>query len=277
MATNREVQMGFDFLDAIPRYRRVQANALMMSDAIHAENKPITLQVLYQIFARIKSKLAINAEYAQAYRTFFEKHSEYALDANRSILDAMLVKLGESVTAENLEELILPGNPHSVLDQLALTAEAHQAQVEARETTRMISEITGYMLGANGKPKLEYTQRQYNDKIAGLRAMPFSELSKRYDEVIRVRGLRKTPVEAVRAVVKTDAQAQRKTIFSTEAPEVELLNPNTNQPFTGRKELVNFLNSLSREETRAYFSFPEGRPKPGVAEAVTKILKGAVQ
>src|SRR6266478_912571 len=218
-------------------------------------------------------KLAISSDYSNAYQTFFQNHPEFRLEANMAILDRALVHHCERVTAESLEELLLPGNYRNVLGQLGITAEARQAQVEARESTRMISEITAYMLDANGKVKREYTQRQYNEKISGLRAMPFSELSKRYDEVMRVRGLRKTPVEAVRAVVKTDAQARREVIFSTEPPEVELLNPNTNQPFTGRKELVNFLNSLSREETRAYFSFPEGRPKPGVAEAVTKILK----
>src|SRR6266404_2499573 len=221
-------------------------------------------------------KLAVSQIYLDAYEAFFQKHPEFRLEANRAILDSALVRHGERVTVDSLEELLLPGNYRNVLGQLGITAEARQAQVEARETERMIGEITGYMLGSNGKPKPEYTQRQYNEKIAGLRAMPFSELSKRYDEVMRVRGLRKTPVEAVRAVVKTDAKARREVIFSIEAPEVELLNPNTNQPFTGRKELVNFLNSLSREETRSFFSFPEGRPKPGVAEAVTKILKGVV-
>jgi hypothetical protein len=277
MATNGEVQKGWEYLDAIPRYRRVDANVNLMSHAIHSEDKTITTEILHKIFNRIKPKLAINGDYAEAYRVFFEKHPEYALECNMAILDAALIKRSDAVTAENLEELLLPGNPHNVISQLAITAEARQAQVEARETERMISEITGYMLDAKGKVKQEYTERQYRDKIAGLRSMPFSQLSARYDEVIRVRGLRKTPVEAIRAVVKTDAKAQRKEIFSTEPPDVELLNPNTNQPFTGRKELVNFLNSLSREETRAYFSFPEGRPKPGVAEAVTRILKGAVQ
>jgi hypothetical protein len=117
--------------------------------------------------------LAISSDYSNAYQTFFEKHPEYRLDANMAILDSAVVHYCEPVTAESLEQLLLPGNYRNVLDKLGLTAEAHQAQFEARETNRMISEITAYMLDANGKVKREYTQRQYNEKVASLRAMPF--------------------------------------------------------------------------------------------------------
>jgi hypothetical protein len=258
-----------------PKWANVEANEKLALEACGNREEVHIGDEIKKLGA--DGKLAISQTYLDAYEAFFQKHPEFRFDGNIAILDSALVRHGERVTTENLEELLLPGNYRNVLGQLGITAEARQAQVEARETERMISEITGYMLDAKGKVKQEYTERQYRDKIAGLRSMPFSQLSARYDEVMRVRGLRKTPVEAVRAVVKTDAKAQRKEMFSTEPPDVELLNPKTNQPFTDRKELVNFLNSLSREETRAYFSFPEGRPKPGVAEAVTKILKGALQ
>ena len=218
MATNREVNTGFAVLDAQPRYRRIEANVQMMSDAIHAESRPITYSVISEIFNRIKHQMATNSDYAEAYRVFFEKHPEYRLDANIRILDETLIKLQESVTADNLEELLQPGNPHSVLDQLALTAEARQAQVEARERERMISEITAYMLGGNGKPKPEYTQRQYNEKVASLRAMPFSELVARYDTVMTARAQRKAPVEELRAVVKTDAVRQRQALYERYEP-----------------------------------------------------------
>lgn len=284
MATNREVEMGFEFLDAMPRYRRVDANTRMMSDAVHAENKKITPEVLHQIFARIKPQLAMNPEYAQAYQAFFERHPEYGLECNMAILDATLIKLRESITAESLEELLMPGNPHSVLDKLAITAAAQEAKAEAkrlkdeaehqaRETDRMIAEITGYMLDTSGKVKFEY-QREYKGKVAGLRSMPFADLQKRYNDVMTGREACRTPVEAVRAAVKTDAKAQRKELFSIEPPEVDLVNPKTGDSFMDRKELVNFLNSLSRLETRQFFFHPEGRPKKGVQEAVTQILNG---
>lgn len=290
MATKSEVQKGFDFLDAKPKYRRVTANTLIMSDAVHAENRPITPEVLRQIFARIQSKLAMNAEYAEAYGTFFNRHPEYRLEANLALLDSALALMGLPVVAENLEDLIQPGNPHNIVHQLVIIAAAQEARAEAahlkaeaehqaRETDRMISEITGYMLGSDGKVKREYTQRQYNDKIAGLRALSFAALVNRHSEVTAGRDLRKTPVEAVRAVVKTEAQAQRKDIFSIEPPEIELINPKTKLPFTGRKELMNYFNSLPPSENRNFF-FHAGseprRPKSGVQEAVTKILRSGM-
>jgi hypothetical protein len=157
-------------------------------------------------------KLAISPDYSSAYHTFFQKHREYAHEGNMTILDGVLVRYREPVTADNLEELLMPGNPRNVLDKLSITAEARQAQVEARETERMVSEISRYMLGPDGKVKREYTQRQYNDKIAGLRAMPFSELVARYDTVMAARAQRKAPVEELRAVVKTDAARQRQAL-----------------------------------------------------------------
>jgi hypothetical protein len=165
------------FLDALPKYRGVNANETMLAAAFE-ENKPMELQ---DVFNRIKHQLVINNEYAQAYQEFFQKHPELALEANVSILDGALLQHGEAITTENFEELLLPGNPRNVLGQLGITTEARQAQADARETERMISEISGYMLDANGKVKREFTHRQYNDKIAGLRAMPFSALVARYE------------------------------------------------------------------------------------------------
>src|ERR1700731_2488794 len=121
MATNREINKGFEYLDAMPRYRRVDANVHLMSHAIHSEDKTITTEILHQLFNRIKPKLAVNPEYAEAYRVFFERHPEYALECNMAILDAALIKRSDAVTAENLEELLLPGNPHNVISQLAIT------------------------------------------------------------------------------------------------------------------------------------------------------------
>jgi hypothetical protein len=225
MASDREVQKGFEFLDAMPRYRRVTANAFLMSDALHAENgTPITDNVLHRIVARIQPQLAMNREYEQAYKTFFERFPQYKMDANMAILDGTLVRLHEPVTAENLEELLLPGNPNNVLNQLGITIAAQEARAEAerlkevaehqaRETDRMVAEITGYMLDTNGKVKREFTQRQYNDKIAGLRAMQFSELTSRYNTVMAVRAQRKAPVEELRTVVKTDAARQRQALY----------------------------------------------------------------
>src|SRR5712692_8463434 len=109
MAIPKEILKGFDFLDNFARYRRVEANVMMMSDAVHAETRPITLEVIREIFNRIKHQFAVNPEYAAAYETFFQRHPEYRLEANITFLDEALVKQGEAVTVENLEELLMPG------------------------------------------------------------------------------------------------------------------------------------------------------------------------
>jgi hypothetical protein len=208
MATNSEVEQGFKLLDSMPRYRRVEANVDLMSHAIHSADTKITPEVLVEIFNRIKPKLATNPDYADALAAFFENHSEYNLEGNIPILEGALSKSGHDVTLSNLEELLLQGNPNNVLNQLAITAEARQAQLEVSETTRMIAEITRYFLAADGKIKREYSLREYNDKIAGLRALSFSDLSARYDHVVSFREQKKAPVEVLRAVVK-DAVRQR--------------------------------------------------------------------
>jgi len=194
-----------------PKWANIEANEkLALSVCENREDVHIGNEIEKLAAA---GKLAISSDYSNAYQTFFQKHPEFRLEANMVILDRALVHHCGRVTAESLEELLLPGNYRNVLGQLCLTAEARQAQVEARETERIIGEITGYMLGSNGKPKPEYTQRQYNEKIAGLRAMPFSELEARYNTVMTTRAQRKAPVEELRALVKTDAARQRQALY----------------------------------------------------------------
>ena len=194
-----------------PKWANVEANEKLALEACGNREDAHIGNEIEKLGAA--GKLAVSQTYLDAYEAFFQKHPEFRLDGNMVILDSALVRHDERVTTENLEELLLPGNYRNVLGQLGITAEARQAQFESRETDRMISEITAYMLGANGKPKPEYTQRQYNDKIAGLRAMPFSELVARYDTVMTTRAQRKAPVEELRTLVKTDAARQRQAMY----------------------------------------------------------------
>jgi hypothetical protein len=231
-------------------------------------NKPGQTQTLDQMFEEVRSNLS-------SWKTFWDEESDY-LRCEATEKCFLEECRGGGDWDYHFNNLVLQGKIPKTPEASARDWEKQKAQDEiehqAKESTRMISEITGYMLDASGKVKFEY-QRQYKEKIAGLRAMTFSDLVARYGEVTAARALQKAPVEAARASVWADKHAQEKTLFSNTPPEVELLNPSTNQPFT-RKELVNYLNSLSREETRAFFSFPSGKPKPGVAEAATRILKG---
>ena len=77
------------FLDALPKYRGVNANEQMLVTACAAEGKPVS-----EVFGRIKYQLAVNGDYAEAYRTFFQKHPEYSLQANVAILDEALLAQG---------------------------------------------------------------------------------------------------------------------------------------------------------------------------------------
>jgi hypothetical protein len=194
-----------------PKYSGVAANESLVMEACRNRENPHIGRAIAHLAAA--GKLGISQNYSSAYEMFFQRHPEYSLDANVAVLDNALVHYCEPVTADNLEELLLPGNPHNVLSQLAITAVAEQAQTEARETERMIAEITAYMLDANRKVKREFTQRQYDDKIAGLRALPFSELAARYDTLMTARAQRKAPLEELRAVVKTDAARQRQALY----------------------------------------------------------------
>ncbi len=218
MATNREVQMGFDVLDAVPRFRRVEANVKLMSDAIHAENKKITPEVLGQIFNRIKPQLAVNGEYAEAYRVFFERHPEYALECNMMILDGVFFRNGATVTTDNLEELLLPGNPHNVLDQLCLTAEARQAQAEEAERQSIISNLVGGL-----KPVVDERGRKVLTNRSGFRVLYAAEVE-------RIKAL---PLEGLRQL--RDEKAEKKRLQQMSPAELRQA-VRTNQPSSSRYE-----------------------------------------
>lgn len=221
MATNIEIQKGFDFLDAIPRYRRVTANALLMSDALHAENgRRITPEVLQQIFRRIKPQLAVNDEYAEAYQTFFERHPEYGLEANMAILDGVLTKHGEAVTAENLEELLMPGNPHCVLHQLAMTAEAAKAQADEQERQAIISDLVGGL-----KPVIDERGRKVLTNRSGFRVLYAAEVE-------RINAL---PLEGLRQL--RDEKAEKKRLQQMSSEEVRQTLRQTATPFSRYEKL----------------------------------------
>ena len=264
-----------------PKYRDIAANEHIVDTECLRIGDIRTGADIYRVVKAVEDRLAINPEYTAFFAADNKNFWGLESEANANLLNQELNKLGLPFTAQNLERVLredtdlqkrLTTNQKWRDKQAQAKRLKDAADHQAKETDRMISEISNYMLDATGKVKSEYLPRLYKDKIAGLRAMTFPDLEARYNEVMAARAQRKAPVEAIRAVVKTEAVQQRKVIFSTTAPEIELTNPSTGQPFT-RKELVNYLNSLSRSETRAFFSFPSGKPKPGIAEAATKILK----
>jgi hypothetical protein len=216
-----------------PKWANVTANeSLVLSACGNREDVHIG-NTIEQMGA--SGQLALSSDYSNVFRTFFEKFPRFRTDASESMLAQRLVHFDLSVTLENLERQLDDVEfRNSLAPNPSWVAEQH----ESRETERMVSEITGYMLGPDSKVKREYTQRQYNEKVASLRAMPFSELVARYDSVMAARAQRKAPVEELRAVVKTDAARQRQALYE----RYEKIPPTYVPP--GKSEGVNWSFAL---------------------------------
>jgi hypothetical protein len=171
-----------------------------------------------------------------AYRDMFaEIFSEEAIQDNlatRELVVNRMIQLGLPNTAQGMglavAELLHEGTITHTAQRLAQLAEAKRLQDErehqAREIDRMVAEIVAYMLDPSGKPKFEY-QREYKQKIAGLRALPFDQLEARYRYVMEQRAQRKTPVETLRDVVKIDAARQRQALYQRYEPIPDLYFP----------------------------------------------------
>src|SRR6266851_3563351 len=168
-----ELEIAAEYLSKISKYQECsEANKLQVIEVLHKLNLPVTLENIDKNFYAIAPRLGEDAGRSEGYRIFFGKNPDYVVDANKTTLDSAH-SYGEEITAESLEKYF---NDPLIKAKLFKTAAAQEAEHQARESTRMISEITAYMLDANGKVKREYTQRQYNDKIEELRAMQFYEI-----------------------------------------------------------------------------------------------------
>jgi hypothetical protein len=284
------------------KYANIEANVFILEDE-YSKNSTVTIADMIEILAR-RGTLAVNPDYKAFDSLWAEIPDAKRNEATEYAIADRLEKLGKPITVENVRDVVI--NPVSgewtqfakdiispnqgwyakqeelrrqqEVDQQLANEAAHRVQ----ETQRMIQEITGYMVDPKtGKAKYpkdsdpNHFQRIYNQKISALKAMSFEQLTTAHNAIMAQRKLRKGPVEDVRAAVKT----QSRTIAPVSAG-IELVNPRTGKPFMGKKELKQFLGSLSRQEARDFFYFPDGnvshtqKPRPGVEEAVTKILQG---
>lgn len=297
MATLIQIRKAFT---VYPKWSGVEANEKLALEAC-GERASVRIDNVIDELGRA-GKLAVSSDYTRAYQEFFAVHPEYAHQANMSVLDSVLIHFCEPITFQNLEELLLPGNPRNVLDQLSITAAAQQArddaqrskelvEHQAQETNRMIVEITGYMLDERSRVKFEY-QREYKGKVAGLRSLPFADLQKRHETVMAARAQRKAPVvraeESEFQLDKYRPTKNQQHFSALEQPRdpnasevqpdvvaVNLINPSTKQPFQSRKELKKYFDKLPPSETRDFFYHPgyePRRPKSGIQELVKKIL-----
>jgi hypothetical protein len=169
-----------------------------------------------------EGKLMTYPSYLEAFRDVFPEFAIQDNEATREVVVDRLIQLGLPNTATAVRavipELLRNGKINHTSEFLSEQADIQRrtdaAANEARETLRMVDEILHYMLNENGKVRREYTQRQFNEKQAGLQALPFDQLVTRYNEVMTHRAQRKSSVEELRSTVRTDATRQRQALYS---------------------------------------------------------------
>src|SRR5258708_555 len=122
----------------------------------------------------------------------------------------MLVKLGESVTADNLEELLLPGNPNNVLGRLGLTVEARQAQADEAERQSIISNLVGGLkpvVDERGRKVLTYRSGfrvLYDAEVERIKALPLEGLRQLRDDKAEKKRLQQMSPAELRQAVRTN-------------------------------------------------------------------------
>jgi hypothetical protein len=132
------------FLNTVLKHAVCDSNILAIINRLEADNLLATPENIRAIYPRVKYQLADSADYIEAYRVFAGLHPEYKFDeATKSIFDAELVRVGDPITVENLEELLHPGNQRNVLDkQLSINPEWAQAQADQQERAAIIKSFT---------------------------------------------------------------------------------------------------------------------------------------
>lgn len=256
-----------NFLNSKPRYKGIEANEQMLIKA--AEQDP-GLPDICDIFNRTKHRLGTNSNYENAYREFFSRHPEYASEANRPIFDGAIVESGDEVTVENLEDLLQPGNPRNVLDQICLTPKAVQAQADVAERERLIKEISQgrstYSARNNYGALVSY-------RTADLDGDSLERLREIYSIVTEQRTQKAQDPKALRKEINVTMKQQwdEKTATKTTTPDVVLINPSTGVEYT-KPELLSFMGKADRPTLRKFFFYDSGLPRPGVKEAVDRIF-----
>src|SRR5208283_5413340 len=99
--------------------------------------KLVTLESLRATVLRIPHLLAVNSDYARAFRSCWAKFPQYENSASEETL--VRWHHGEQITADSLIDLI-ENNPN-VLNSLTLNQKAVEERREEKDKQRMISEL----------------------------------------------------------------------------------------------------------------------------------------
>ncbi len=207
METQEEIRR---ILSHYPRWDGVGANVNMVYDARLTAKDELVRETIERLGR--SGQLAVNADYAQAYRTFFNTHPELTLEGNMSVLDAALAESGEAVTAENLEDLLQPGHPYSVLSQLSITAEAEQSQAEQQEWNAIIAELIEVKTFIDSRGRRACYDElgritAYKEFSERIKAMSLEDLRRIRDSRAEVQRLRGMSVKELQQVVRDNAPA----------------------------------------------------------------------
>jgi hypothetical protein len=245
-------------------HRKTKANVGIVAERIPNE---ATWGQLFDIIETLgrNRQLAINGDYTAAYQEFFAKHSEFANQANQKILDDVLIQQREPVTVENLENLLHPGSPNFVGDQLCLTTEALQVQADAAERERLVKEI--------GQGKDHYFTRLPSDGamqkwvVAGLVEESLErlrEIAAIISEERRLRGLSKEDSQATHQTFRTE---ERKALYAMRYPKLpdSYTPPGKDTPVPWSRTLIKKLPSV--EISRLLRIYGEDQLEAAVAAA----------
>jgi hypothetical protein len=199
-------------LDAEPGYRGVANEGLLLEAC---QGQPATARTVLAAFQRIKHKLAINADYADAYAELWQEYPEYRLDCNIKILDS-LASVHQTITYDILRKLV--ENPN-VRQQLVLTSRAVQAIRDEQERLGLIEKILGTHTDPNGNEvandKYEWRGNVDGRLYSGTRA----ELEQ--DDLPRLQYINDY-VQAQRALYAADTKTVREAARKREIHEAQI-------------------------------------------------------
>jgi hypothetical protein len=235
-------------------YRKQPKWDVRCNDSLILTNAPsrITVEILEGVANRISRMLAVSGDYTRAFSRLWERYPQYKTDAAEDILVTKLN--GDEAIYDNLVDLMENSN---VLNLLPINSAAQAKRREENERARQIAEIT------EGKTQYKHFDGRYGTYKYYDSSHLETETDERVAEIHQLVMSQRNLMAAPPSKPTTQQQQQG---------DVVLINPNTGIEFT-RKELIAYINS-GKHAMRALLVGPDGRQKPGVADAVTRILKG---
>jgi hypothetical protein len=212
--------------------------------------RPITVSGLDATAKRLKHLLATNPVVAKAFADFYAENPQWAnVDANTNILTEL--HRGDDISLESLREVSRSSQCH-----LAINAATQEAERALQHRRQLISEIANHKESYCVWDKAHGQTRFY--KVADLNDESDATVLEVHGLVMEYRRLAGTPISELRKQERPD--------------DVFLAHPDHPE----REYAPAELKKLQRHEFRRLLFTDSGQSKPGVSEAITRILKGQV-